>query len=166
MADNEKSLDHLVGELTGMPQASLRMATSEDRQFLFELHRASMGPYVEELFGPWEDAIQWEFFDRWFRPEETLVVEIAGREVGVVGLQYGTDDVYVTRIEIHPDQQNRRIGTAVLRRVLAEAAKTSRTVSLHVFGINPALDLYHRLGFAAVTEEGDRVFMRASPQDD
>ncbi len=110
-------------------------------------------------------TIQWEFFDRWFRPEETLVVEIAGREVGVVGLQYGTDDVYVTRIEIHPDQQNRGIGTAVLRRVPAEAAKANQTVALHIFGINPALELYRRLGFAAVTEEGDRILMRASPQE-
>ena len=166
MVDNDESLDRLVGELTGVPQASLRLAASEDRQFLFELHRASMGPYVEALFGPWEDAIQWEFFDRWFRPEDTLVVEVAGREVGVVGLQYGTDDMYVTRIEIHPDQQNRGIGTAVLRRVLAKAAKANRTVSLHVFGINPALELYRRLGFAAVTEEGDRILMRASPRED
>jgi hypothetical protein len=51
-------------------EVSLRPAVTEDREFLFELHKASMGPYVEELFGPWDDAVQWEFFDRWFHPTD------------------------------------------------------------------------------------------------
>ena len=96
-------------------EVSLRPAVGEDREFLFELHKASMGPYVEELFGPWDDAVQWEFFDRWLHPTDTLVIK------------FGEHDVGVTRIEVHPDHQNRGIGTAVLRRVLADAATTGRT---------------------------------------
>lgn len=133
-------------------EVSLRPAVGEDREFLFELHKASMGPYVEELFGPWDDAVQWEFFDRWLHPTDTLVIK------------FGEHDVGVTRIEVHPDHQNRGIGTAVLRRVLADAATTGRTVSLHVFKVNPAHTLYGRLGFVTTTEDGDRVFMRAAPQ--
>lgn len=143
---------------------SLRPAVPEDRAFLFELHRASMGPYVEELFGPWDDAVRWEFFDRWFRPEHTFVIGVGGEDVGVVAFEEREDDVYVTRIEVRPDRQGQGIGTAVLQRLLDQTHEAGKAVSLHVFEINPARELYRRLGFTTSSERDGRLFMRAAPQ--
>lgn len=42
-----------------------------------------MGTYIEELFGPWDDPGQQEFFDRWFRPENTFVIIHGDEDVGV-----------------------------------------------------------------------------------
>ncbi len=143
---------------------SLRPAVPEDREFLFELHRASMGRYVEELFGPWDDAVQWGFFDRWFRPEHTFVIRVGGEDVGVLAFEEREDDVYVTRIEVRPDRQGQGIGTAVLQRLLDQAHEAGKAVSLHVFEINPARELYRRLGFTTSSERDGRLFMRAAPQ--
>ncbi len=143
---------------------ALRPAVPEDREFLFELHRASMGRYVEELFGPWDDAVQWGFFDRWFRPEHTFVISVGGEDVEVLAFEAREDDVYITRIEVRPDRQGHGIGTAVLRRLLDQAYDAGRTVSLHVFEITPARELYRRLGFTTSREPDGRLFMRAPPQ--
>lgn len=123
-----------------------------------------MGSYIEELYGPWDDETQWEFFDLWFRPENTFVVMGGGDTVGVVGLVHHVDQVYVTRIEVHPDAQNQGIGTAVLRQILQEAGEVGKAVSLHVFGINPARRLYERLGFRPLSGHDGRILMKAIPQ--
>lgn len=123
-----------------------------------------MGSYVERLFGPWDDAMQWDFFDRWFQPKDILVIELEDEEVGVLGLEDRDDEVYVTRIEVRPDWQNRGIGTAVMRNVLQQARDEDKTVSLHVFEINPARRLYRRLGFVTAEQHDDRILMKAIPK--
>jgi len=145
---------------------SLRPAVADDREFLFDLHRASMRSLVEELFGPWEDAAQWEFFDRWFRPEDVFVIRLGEEDVGVLGLESHIDGIYVTRIEVRPDSQGQGIGSAVMRRILQEAGEAEQPVSLHVFAINPARSLYHRLGFVTLEEHQGRVLMKAIPGQD
>ena len=143
---------------------SLRPAVPEDRVFLFELHRASMGPQIEERYGPWDDAVQREFFDRWFRPEHTAIIQVGGDDVGVLAFEERDDDVYVTRIEIRPDRQGQGIGTAVLRRLLEQAHEAGKAVSLHVLERNPARELYRRLGFTVRGEADGRISMRADPR--
>lgn len=120
-----------------------------------------MGPYVEQLFGPWDDEIQWDFFDRWFQPNDVFVIAVEDEDVGVLGLENRDDEVYVTRIEVHPDWQNRGIGTAVVRQVLKQAREEAKTVSLHVREINPARRLYRRLGFITSDQFEDRILMKA-----
>lgn len=122
-----------------------------------------MGPYVEQLFGPWDDAVQWDFFDRWLQLKDTFVIAVEEDDVGVVGLEDCDNEIYVTRIEVHPDWQNRGIGTAVLRRVLQQTREEGKTVSLHVFEINPARRLYHRLGFVTSDQHEGRILMQAGP---
>lgn len=146
------------------PEVSLRPTADEDREFLFELHKASMGPYVVEVFGPWDDTVQWEFFDRWFRSANTFIIRAGAEEVGVVAFEDRAGEVYVTRIEVHPDRQNQGIGTVVMRQLLDQAHEAGKAVSLHVFEINPARGLYHRLGLITASAHEGRLFMRTPPQ--
>lgn len=157
---------HLLptGESSRMEGLTLRPATGRDREFLFGLHRAAMGPYIEQLYGPWDDAVQWDFFDRWFQPKSVRVITVEGEDVGVLGMQDRDDEVYVTRIEVHPDWQNRGIGAAVMRDVLQQAKEEGRAVSLHVFEINPARKLYQSLGFVAFEQDEGRILMKATPK--
>ena len=53
-----------------------------------------------------------------------------------------------------PAYRGRGIGTALLRRVLAEAEREAEAVSLSVSQSNPARRLYERAGFRAVGEPG------------
>ncbi|MBA0086269.1 MAG: GNAT family N-acetyltransferase [Acidobacteria bacterium Pan2503] len=53
--------------------------------------------------------------------------------------------------------QRRGIGTAVMNRLIGEAARVNQPVRLSVVKMNPALRLYERLGFD-ITHEDDRKF--------
>ena len=67
-----------------------------------------------------------------------------GSPVGVLDVCEEEDHVYLSRIEILPEAQGRRIGTAVIQDLLAEAGP----VRLHVFADNVrARRLYERMGF-------------------
>jgi len=145
-----------------MVPVELRQATTEDTDFCLALHEATMRSFVERLYGPWDQEVQQGFHDRWFKVETIQIISVGGRPVGVIGIERRDNDTYITRIEVHPEWQNRGIGTQVLQLVWEEVTRCGRSVSLHVFKENRAQALYERMGFRQVSEDGDRVLMRAT----
>lgn len=49
-------MERLGGYVSRMKRGlSIRLAVGRDKEFLFDLHKASIDSHVAELFGPWED---------------------------------------------------------------------------------------------------------------
>ena len=99
-----------------------------------------------------------------------FAAEVDGQPVGAAwlrrwppgdrGFGYLSEDTPELSMALVPGHRGRGIGTALLRRLLAEAARESRAVSLSVSASNPALRLYERFGFDAVGgPEGGSVTM-------
>ena len=63
--------------------------------------------------------------------------------------------------KILPEYQNRGVGSAVIRDVLAQAQAEGLSVGLQVLKVNPARRLYERLGFSLVGETATHYLMRA-----
>ncbi|MFQ5522218.1 MAG: GNAT family N-acetyltransferase [Acidimicrobiia bacterium] len=143
---------------------SLRGAGLDDREFLFELHRASRDPMWRSCLGLGTTRFKWEFFDRWFRPEHTFIISAGGEDVGVVAFESRDDEVYVSRIEVHPEQQNKGIGTAVMSELVDRAHGAGMAVALHLYAINPSLEFYRRLGFTVSDAEEERPRGRFSTE--
>jgi ribosomal protein S18 acetylase RimI-like enzyme len=139
----------------------LRAATPADAQFLFALHRATMREVIEGTWGPWNEAWQRAHFASRFHPPGVSVITAEGRDVGTLWLDRGPAEIYVVEIQVAPEMQGRGIGSAVLRRVLAEGAASARPVTLQVLRVNVrARRLYERLGFAMTGEADPHVLMR------
>ena len=100
---------------------SLRPATDEDSHVLFRLHRAALGPYLEEIYGPWDNEVQQRFQDRWLATAHPEVIETSDGVVGVVDFAMTGDHAELSRISIHPDHHNLGLGTAVLTALLKRA---------------------------------------------
>lgn len=143
---------------------SLRPATGEDSDVLFRLHRASLGPYVEEVYGPWGDEVQKLHHDRWLDTARPEVIETSDGVVGVVHFTMTEDHAELGRISIHPGHQGRGLGTAVLTTLLTGADERGLRVQLEVFDINPARRLYERLEFCEVWRQGRKVGMMRPAQ--
>jgi ribosomal protein S18 acetylase RimI-like enzyme len=126
-----------------------RPPTAEDSDVLFRLHRASLGVYVEEVYGPWDDEVQRLHHDRWLDTAHPEVIETSDGVVGVVDFAMTDDHAELGRISIHPDHQDHGLGLPV---------------QLEVFDINPARRLYERLGFCEVWHEGRKVGMMRPAQ--
>lgn len=150
-----------------MSTITLRAATVRDLEFIFELHKATLGPYVNKVWG-WDDDDQRAYLDRTIEIATTQIIVVDGVDAGRLNLADQDGDVYVGLIEVATDFQRQGIGTRILRDVLDEAFIAGRTVRLSVLKVNTdAYRLYQRLGFAEHPAEGAetdiRVHMRAHP---
>ena len=134
-----------------MAEYQLRQATDADDDFLYRLHVAAMGDLVARVWG-WDDAWQERFFADHFDPAPARIVVVGGQDVGVIAVEWGAADAFLSNIEILPEYQGRGLGAALVRGVIAEAEARHLPVRLRVLKINPARRLYERLGFAVAGE--------------
>jgi ribosomal protein S18 acetylase RimI-like enzyme len=138
---------------------SLRQATQDDYDFLYQLHVAAMREYVEATWG-WQEEWQQEYFARKFDPQIHRIIEIDDQNAGVIALEQRVEELYIALIEILPAFQRRGVGTSIVRHLINTAHSDGLPVILHVLKTNaPARRLYERLGFSIVEEEGVRYKM-------
>ena len=78
-------------------------------------------------------------------------------------------EIYLSRIEIHPDYQGRGIGTRLVNALIDEAEQRGQDLVLEVLTVNHrAQALYQRLGMAEVARQGDnniKIVMRSTRPD-
>lgn len=142
---------------------SLRPATEADFDFLFALHRAAMRDYIEPIWG-WHEEWQQEYFRRKFEPRRRRIIQVDGRDAGVLVVEWREDEIYLGLIELLPEFQGRGIGSAIVADLLAKARARQLPLALHVLKTNqPARRLYERLGFTVEAEEAVRYRMVCPP---
>ena len=133
---------------------TLRPASPADYAWLWALKRLTMRSYVEEQSGSWDDEAQEAFFRRNFVPAFIRVVVVDSRDVGLLHVEPEPEMLFLANVQILPEFQNRGLGTALIRVVMAEAKAAGLGTRLQVLKSNrPARRLYERLGFA-ITQIG------------
>lgn len=145
-----------------MKHPHLRPASEDDLDFLYRLHRTTVKAYIDATWG-WDPAFHRERFTANFEPEKWQIVVVDGRDVGGLALETRDDALFLSGIYILPAYQNKGLGTTLLRRLLAQARRSGRPVTLQVLKVNPARRLYERLGFA-VFEETETHYQMKSGQ--
>jgi GNAT superfamily N-acetyltransferase len=128
------------------PEYQLRPATAEDFDFLWNLHRATMRPYVEAIWG-WDEGVQARRFREAFDPAHRQIVIVGGHPVGVLHVDDLPRAVFLANVEIDPAHQRRGLGTALVESVIDRAKSLGLPVTLQVLRVNPVRRLYERLGF-------------------
>ena len=140
---------------------TLRPATAADYQWLWELKRATMRPYVELTWGTWDDPTQEEFFREKFSSETVQIISVDGRDAGLLNIERAADEIFLANLQIHPSFQKRGIGSAVLRELLDSAEMLGLSVRLQVLRVNTdAARLYARFGFTLYSETPTHLLMR------
>ncbi len=79
--------------------------------------------------------------------------------IGRMIVHRSQDEILLMDIALLPESRNAGIGTALIRELQDEAARTRRALRLHVETFNPARRLYDRLGFHPLVESGIYVEM-------
>ena len=148
-----------------MTVIALRPATAADSEFCFQLHKAAMGEYVTAIWG-WDEQRQRDHHARGFDPEHWQIITADGADIGMLNVEYRPAEIYLARIEIHPDYQGRGIGTRLVSALIDEAAQRGQDLVLDVLTVNNrAHALYQRLGMKEVARHGDgniRIAMRST----
>ena len=78
------------------------------------------------------------------------IIEHGGVPVGRLYVARSPSGIRVIDIALLDAFRGQGIGTTLLRALLAEADEADSSVSIHVEETNPALTLYHRLGFRPI----------------
>lgn len=95
-----------------------------------------------------------------YSPARFEVIVVDGEDAGRLYVARWEDDIRIIDIALLPEFRCRGVGSALLRDLLAEGERTRRPVSIHVERNNPALGLYHRLGFQLVEDRGVYQFLK------
>lgn len=148
-----------------MTPVALRPATPADSEFCYQLHKAAMGGYVAAIWG-WDEQAQREYHVRAFNPGQWQVITAGGADIGILDVERRPGEIYLARIEIHPDHQGHGIGTRLVSALLDEARQNGQDLVLDVLAVNHrAQDLYQRLGMTEIARHGDsniKITMRSA----
>ncbi len=142
-------------------QIDFRSAKEDDFGFLYMLHVDTMKDYVDKTWG-WDDAFQESVFRKRYAPAEVQIITLNGRDIGMLSLEERSDDVFLRAIEIHSMYQRQNFGTMIVKQIVTDSIKKTKPVLLHVLKVNPAKELYERLGFSVVEETGTHFIMKTS----
>ena len=143
-----------------MQEICTRNATDADFDFLFELHRQTIGPYVEQTWG-WDEVWQRNYFKQHFMSRSCEVIELQDIQIGCIRIEDREEFVLLDYIAIMPEHQRVGLGTRLVRTVLKRAAHRGVPVRLNVLRVNPAKALYERLGFETIDADDYRFYKEA-----
>lgn len=144
-------------------QLKLRPCRPDDDEFVFRVRKAAFKKYIELTYGPWDEMAQRLMHRDGFRPQDTQIISVGGREVGWIEIHDRPADLYLANIYLLPDTQGRGIGALLIEKLLERGRRQWRPVTLRVLKVNPARRLYERLGFQHDYEIETHYYMRYDP---
>ena len=151
---------------------AFRPITPEDAEFLYTVYANTR---TEELaVTDWSDSQKEAFLRSQFNAQhqayqgtyqggEFSVILRNGEPVGRLYVARWKREIRIVDIALLPEHRNAGIGSAILKDLLAEGARSGKPVSIHVEMFNPAMTLYQRLGFRKLGEHGAYYLMEWSP---
>jgi ribosomal protein S18 acetylase RimI-like enzyme len=158
---------------SGSAPVSLRPEQPGDEPFLYQVYASTR---EEELaLTNWDQHTRRAFLDMQFAAMrrgygsmypagEFLIIVQGDRAVGRMVLNRTAEEIRVVDLALLPGHRNSGVGTALMRRVCAEAAQGGKPVRLNVLKSSRAVRWYARLGFTKTEEAGlyDEVEWRAA----
>ena len=141
-----------------------REITDQDMGFLLSLYRTTREAEIAQI--NWSENEKQAFCEMQFEAQHShyqkhypdalwLVIEQEHRPIGRLYLERRPKEHRIIDIALLPETRGRGIGAALLQDLQRGAAEDeARGIGIHVEKVNPAMALYHRLGFATVEDKG------------
>jgi ribosomal protein S18 acetylase RimI-like enzyme len=151
---------------------TLRAAQPDDLDFLYEVYASTRAE--EMAIVPWTAEQKEAFLRMQFHAQHTYyheqfpqtayqIILLDGQRVGRLYIDRRPDEIRIIDIALLPAYRNQGIGTHYLKQTFDQARQANLAVRIHVEQFNPALNLYTRLGFQRVTENGIYYLMEWKP---
>jgi GNAT superfamily N-acetyltransferase len=148
---------------------SFRPITPADEDFLAAVYASTRTEELAPVL--WTDAekaafcrTQFAAQHRWYQEHYAGatfdVILVGGEPAGRLYVARWPDEVRIIDIALLPPFRNAGIGSAILTDLVAEADRAGKPLTIHVEKMNPALRLYHRLGFREAGDRGVYWFLR------
>ena len=106
---------------------------------------------------------QHQHYSTHYHDAQFFVVEHAGTPAGRLYLHWRKDELRIVDIALLPEMRGKGLGGALLSALMTRARRAGKSVSIHVEQMNPAMQLYLRLGFEKTGEHGIYHLMEWRP---
>ena len=147
---------------------TLRPVADSDRPLLFDLYASTRQDELARV--PWTAAQKHAFLEMQFsgqnegyratHPDATHeMICVDECAVGRLYLNRDSEGLHIMDITIAPESRNAGIGSNVLERLLSEADREGKRVTIYVESFNPSLRLFQRLGFRTASVDGFLVLL-------
>ena len=145
-------------------EIALRAASNQDFDYCRRVYFAGMSTIIEKLrlHRPSQEA---SFKEQW-KATQVRIITLDRSDTGWLQSSIEDDALFIAQLFIDVPFQRRGIGTEVMHRLIGEANRANLAVRLNVVKINPAVQLYQRLGFRVVREDDRKFYMRRDPDMD
>lgn len=140
----------------------LRPATPDDCEFACTTTRDTMREYTLATWGKWSEEDVRQRSSENIANGTMCIIELDGKPIGIQVVEREPDCIRLAQIFILPAYQGRGIGSKLIGQLLAEARSAGVPLRLRVLRVNPAFNLYLRMGFKVVEETPERYFMEHS----
>ena len=158
--------------MTSDGQITLRTATAADDDFIFncyastraqELAQAPWSPEQKEAFVRMQYTAQKQHYAAEAPQASHDVIYVDATPVGRIYLDRREDALHILDITVLPQHRNQGTGSRLLRRLLDEAGRAGKPVTIYVESFNPSLRLFERLSFRQDQEKGFHLLMKWQP---
>lgn len=136
-----------------LPRITLSAAIAADAEAMVALRVEAMRASLQRV-GRFDPVRARERFLSGFAPEHTRHIVVNGTRVGFVVVRPCEQGLLLDHFYVHPDQQNKGIGAAVLARVFAEADARGLQLRVGALRDSDSNRFYARHGFVQV-ERGE-----------
>lgn len=157
-----------------LAEVSFRPIRPADERFLSHLYASTRADEMAQLVD-WSEAQKSEFLEMQFQAQHSFyteqftdaefsIIRLQGRNIGRLYIDHRDDEIRLIDIALLPDMRRNGIGGALMRKVLEQGRRADKPVRIHVEKNNPALRLYHRLGFESIEDQGVYYLMQWTPE--
>jgi len=131
-----------------------------DFDALADLRVAAMKESLERV-GRFDPIRARERLRSTFSPAHSRFIVVEGRQGGFYTLRPSPEGLHLDHLYVHPDFQNRRVGSTVMKMILAEADRSGAAVLVGALKESASNRFYQRHGFVMTSEgEWDNYYTR------
>ncbi|WP_404392370.1 GNAT family N-acetyltransferase [Pseudoalteromonas phenolica] len=130
-----------------------------------EVAQAQFTPQQKQLFFTQQFEAQHSHYMKNYCTDDFNIIEVAGQPIGRLYLDHWRTETRIVDIALLPEFRANGIGGFLLKKVITEAHKNNKPVSIHVEKFNPARKLYEKLGFKFKSEFNEvYILLECKPQ--
>ncbi len=138
-----------------------RKCDYNDVNFILKLKELCMKWYIEKIYG-WNIDIQREKtkneLDKHINDMRVIVVD--NKDAGLTTFYKENDKYVIGLIMVDPIHQGKGIGSKIINDYIDIAKKEYTDIYIKTYKLNPAKELYKRLGFIQYDEDDTHVYLK------
>lgn len=128
---------------------SLRAATNDDIEFMFQLRLKTMKPFFENTHG-WNDTE--ELKKAADELNHAQIVMVGKEAIGIIKVIPQINELHLHQLQIQPEFQKNGLGAELISKTIVQSEKLQIPITLFVITSSPAKCLYDRFRFV-ITEK-------------